>query len=308
MLTTTLSRQTKRLTERVAYTGGRVDRGLNVVRGVKIIGTVSKNGREYPMETLRRAAHLYDGAKVNIDHVRKPGEMRSYADRFGHLESVHVRSTGLFGDLHYNPHHRDAQRFLHDAEHAPHRVGLSHNIEGATSSRAGKLIVEEIRQVVSVDIVADPAMTGGLFESEVFATIDSVIDLLDDLTPAQRRKYQPQVVSLCEQATELLANGAGMNAQQLHDAGVGWDEKSLGQIWRDFAQDDDEARFFSRLKTFIKAYRLHKETMKSDDSGDMEDSPDTTEAFARRLTGCTRSLPMTEARIQSARNFVRRLT
>lgn len=54
----------------------RVDRDSGVIRGVKLIGFESKNGRTYPPSVLKGAVHLYEGAKVNIDHPeRDPGEV-----------------------------------------------------------------------------------------------------------------------------------------------------------------------------------------------------------------------------------------
>lgn len=54
-----------------------------------------------------------------------------------------------------------------DAEYAPENVGFSHNILARTTPQQdGTLLVEEITKVRSVDLVADPATTRGLFESQ----------------------------------------------------------------------------------------------------------------------------------------------
>jgi hypothetical protein len=46
-------------------------------------------------------------------------------------------------------------------------VGFSHNVEARTSRRGDRVVVEVITRVQSVDLVADPATTRGLFESAV---------------------------------------------------------------------------------------------------------------------------------------------
>ncbi len=51
-----------------------------------------------------------------------------------------------------------------DAQHAPENVGLSHNVLAHTSRQGEQLFVESIEHVQSVDLVADPATTNGLFE------------------------------------------------------------------------------------------------------------------------------------------------
>lgn len=143
----------------------RVDREKGIIHGVKLLGLESQNGRLYPIETIREAATLYKGAKVNIDHGKGKDANRSYADRMGRIgEAVEVRADGLYGDLHYNPKHALAEQLAWDAENAPENVGMSHVVEGKTSSRGGKLVVESITRVQSVDLVADPATTNGLFE------------------------------------------------------------------------------------------------------------------------------------------------
>lgn len=138
-----------------------------VIRGVKVLGLESKNGRVYPKETIARAAALYEGAKVNVDHADNPGQRRSYSNRIGQIRNLRVGQgdTGLFADFHYNPKHALAEQLAWDADNASENVGFSHNVMARVTKRDGQAIVEEITRVVSVDLVADPATTRGLFES-----------------------------------------------------------------------------------------------------------------------------------------------
>ena len=142
----------------------RVDRLRGVIHGVKILGLESRNGRTYLPATLARAAPLYEGARVNIDHSRGSLAARGYEDRIGTVRNVRARESGLFGDFHFNPKHRLAEQLLWDAEHAPENVGFSHNVTARTAREHDRVVVEEITAVQSVDLVADPATTRGLFE------------------------------------------------------------------------------------------------------------------------------------------------
>ena len=146
----------------------RVDRSAGVIRGVKILGLRSRNGREYLPEALGRASALYEGAKVNVNHPKGSAQApRDYQDRIGIVRGVEVRAgEGLFGDLHFNPKHALAEQLIWDAEHAPENVGFSHNVQARTSRRDDLLVVEEITRVQSVDLVADPATTRGLYEGQ----------------------------------------------------------------------------------------------------------------------------------------------
>jgi hypothetical protein len=143
----------------------RVDPEAGVISGVKILGLESRNGRLYRPAAVADAAALYDGVKVNVNHQKGRGA-RDYQDRLGCLRSVEISESGLFGDLHFNPHHPIARQLAWDAAHSPECVGLSHNVQARTSRQNGETIVEEILHVNSVDLVADPATTSSLFESE----------------------------------------------------------------------------------------------------------------------------------------------
>lgn len=143
-----------------------VDREAGVIRGVKILGLESRNGRSYLPQALTQACALYEGAKVNVNHPKgSPLGPREYQDRIGVLRNVAVvPDAGLFGDLHFNPCHTLAGQLEWDARHAPENVGLSHNVLARTTRQAERTVVEAITRVVSVDLVADPATTQGLFE------------------------------------------------------------------------------------------------------------------------------------------------
>lgn len=144
----------------------RVERDRGIIRGVKLLGLESRNGRRYRPIALASAAALYEGAKVNVNHPKgNPLAARDYQDRLGSVRNVSVCEDGLFGDLHFNPKHALAEQLAWDAAHAPENVGFSHNVEARTSREANQIVVEAILKVQSVDLVADPATTRGLFES-----------------------------------------------------------------------------------------------------------------------------------------------
>lgn len=144
----------------------RVDRAAGVIRSVKILGLNSRNGRRYEPEALRAAVALYDGAKVNLNHPKgSPVGPRDYQDRIGAIRDVQLRSgEGLFADFHFNPKHALAEQLAWDAEHSPGNVGFSHNVTARTTRRDGQTVIEAITRVQSVDLVADPGTTRGLFE------------------------------------------------------------------------------------------------------------------------------------------------
>ncbi|MEA1950727.1 MAG: hypothetical protein U9N87_05050 [Planctomycetota bacterium] len=179
----------------------RVDRGGGIIRGVKILGRNSRNGRRYPTQTLLRAVELYEGAKVNVNHAKGAAAgPRDYQDRIGAIRGVRVRpEEGLFADFHFNPKHALAEQLIWDAQHAPENVGFSHNVRAKTVRRGDQVEVESIDKVQSVDLVADPATTAGLFESQPEEedgndSSDADQSALDRLTVESLRIARPDLV------------------------------------------------------------------------------------------------------------------
>lgn len=183
--------QSEAVQEFVQSTGRtlRVDAGRGVLRGVKLLGLRSRNGRRYEEGALAKSIGLYEGAKVNVNHpARDPLAPRDYRDRLGVVRNVRMEAgAGLFGDLHYNPSHTLAEQLAWDAEHAPENVGLSHNVLARTRREAGEVVVEAITRVQSVDLVADPATTSGLFEQEGACGLDREAALREEVAELRER-------------------------------------------------------------------------------------------------------------------------
>ncbi len=208
-----------------------VDAGRGVIRGVKILGLSSRNGRVYRPEALVGAAGLYDGAKVHVNHAPHgdPGP-RNYQDRIGAIRNVVARhGDGLFADFHFNPKHVLAEQLLWDAEHAPENMGFSHNVQAKTSRQGDTLVVEEILAVESVDLVADPATTRGLFEAAPAAPCAAASparaestagspNALAQVTEADLRVRRPDLVSALLQPHEATIAQLREEIQQLRAA------------------------------------------------------------------------------------------
>ena len=189
-----------------------------VLRGVKILGPVSKNGRTYPKETMARALALYEGAKVNVNHP-KGHELtpRSYESRLGRLENVRLGDgdSGMFADLRYNPKHALAEQLAWDAEHSPESVGFSHNVAAKTRRQGKTSVVEEITKVQSVDLVADPATTNGLYEAaDQTSTSKESDDMADTLTLGQLKADYPQLIeSIADAAVAAFKESTDQKAR-----------------------------------------------------------------------------------------------
>jgi len=152
-----------------ALGGGRVDVERGVISGVRVLGLSSTNDRRYEPEAVRRAVPLYQGIKVFVDHPPRkdgPNASRSSNDVIGQLKNVRfVEGKGLYGDLHLLRSHPLTRRVLEAAQHMPNAYGLSHNAHGNSENRDGTDVITSIESVRSVDLVSEPATSGGLYES-----------------------------------------------------------------------------------------------------------------------------------------------
>lgn len=155
----------KRITELAAapFTGAKVDRAAGTIDGVLICGVESANGRTYPPEVFRRDFPAYEGRPVNCDHGREATVDR----RFGWFTGVYPGEDGRpRGRLNCLKSHPMFERVMEAAERNPALFGFSHVAQCETQTRDGREVIEAIRAVESIDLVADPATTNSLFESK----------------------------------------------------------------------------------------------------------------------------------------------
>ena len=222
-----------------------------VIRGVKIIGTKSRNGRTYPVEVLRAAKPLYEGTAVYMFHPsdrEKRKGSRQLDDHIGHLMNIRERGDGadkfgLFGDLHIKQSHPMAGLIL---ENLDKPIGMSHNAVCDMNDEETEVL--KIFSVNSVDLVDHPATNENLFESEELdemsieeitkaqaatdAKVDALTGKLDTVLEAIQKKPEPTRM----QALEAIKG----------DAGDGDEAPSIGNSHDAFL---DVVRGFSTIDT-----------------------------------------------------------
>lgn len=145
-----------------------IDKVKGIVHGVKINSPVSENGRYYdPQKALKPATPLYEGAKVFINHEDNgsPWSGREVQSVMGRFRGVSFHEDGHRGDFHIRPSWR---HMIDDIEHDPTLFGMSHSIDCEVENdpdAQGREVITKINKVHSVDLVATPATTKGMFES-----------------------------------------------------------------------------------------------------------------------------------------------
>jgi hypothetical protein len=281
------------LVEGIDLRGSQSDLANGVVRRVKILGNESRNGRKYSGECIQKAAKLYEGVRVNIDHKYSgagpdggPPD-RSYRDRFGSLKNVTPEGDGLFGDLHFNPKHALAEQFVWDAEHAPENVGFSHRAFGRGRQVGDTYLVEEISIVRSVDLVADPATTRGLFESYQPEHKEHVVSkTLKEILESHKTDFR------ASQLLALVEEDMGGLPVDLPAVDGGGDLPAEDQIWAAFKSavnavlDDDKMDIPASIKRISEILKSYEKLEAKPEAAKEEKKPagaDATESLQNEL-------------------------
>ncbi len=147
-----------RQTVRGLKEGAKVKDG--VLPGVHILGFRSRNGYSYAKEAVKKAAPLYEGAKVYADHR----DERSVNDVIGVIEGVQFSGEdGLWATLKLNTGHKNYESYAWMADNMPGQFGLSHSASVEREAKGGDITA--IVAVESVDLVTTPATVNGLYEA-----------------------------------------------------------------------------------------------------------------------------------------------
>lgn len=172
----------------------RVDVESCVVYGCKVVGLQSCNTGKvlglpraefgnaldlpysYGSRALETALPLYEGCAIRLNHPptiiddtgarRVRDHSRGAMDTVGELKNVRMKRDGLYGDLHLLKSHPSTPFVLEMAQRMPGKLALSHNAHGVPVLEGGRIAINRILKVVSVDLVGEqPGTTAGLFES-----------------------------------------------------------------------------------------------------------------------------------------------
>jgi hypothetical protein len=217
-----------------------------IVRGVKLLGLRSKNGRDYNTEGVRKTARkVLEGARVYVDHPEKPGQVRSYKEAFGFTDSVeYIDGKGYYGNVKFNPQHPQANQFIWDVKNNPTGLGMSINArirQSAKRGTSGLVAVEAIEECRSVDLVTRPATADGIFESEsesVMKLSDLSAEVVEELKAQIRKDLEPSKDAMeAEKARTELADLKKKLAEQEAIASAaklkGEVTESVGKILKD---------------------------------------------------------------------------
>ena len=139
------------------------------INGVVLLNTQSSNNREYTRECMMGAVKLFEGVKAYVNHPSteetKTGrrDVRNLAGKYINARFSEGKIRADFIGL----PNENGKLYLDIAKTMPDIAGNSQHAEGKFRISGGKQIVESLERVRSVDLVAEPAATAGMFESNI---------------------------------------------------------------------------------------------------------------------------------------------
>jgi hypothetical protein len=140
--------------------------GSYVIEGMAVLGPKSKNNRFYPKETRRAATKVFEGIRAYCNHTKKgeEDEPRIVQELIGVHRNVRFdeRSDMLRSDLHLSPTQLVREYIIPHAKSNPGIIGNSISASGKIKDDGTVL---EITKGRSIDLVAEPATTSGIYES-----------------------------------------------------------------------------------------------------------------------------------------------
>lgn len=191
--------------ESVESSSSSSDSGPIEIKNVKILGYKSKKGRSYTPECCEYAVQdrIYEGMAIGEDHEYPdpqdpPGMVRARAPRdlLGFLRNVrHVKGEGLFADAVFTVNDKLTQSVREAAKFNPKQYGFSphHDYQHAPNDPS---VVQRITKVYTVDLVTNPATTGGLFEGEAIVSKEKT-PAATDKTP-EKKTIKQALEGVCQ--------------------------------------------------------------------------------------------------------------
>ncbi|MCA9029386.1 MAG: hypothetical protein KDA66_01180 [Planctomycetaceae bacterium] len=207
---------TAQLTERIADWNRQlqVQSEERLVKNVALTGNMSRNGYAYDDQALSEAVPLYNGKPVFLDHAhngQRP-QLRSTRDLVGSIINPRIEEGRVRGDIRVVD--TDSGRtFLALVEANTPGVGMSHVVL-AERTTDGKR-VKRINDVLSVDVVVNPATTSTFQESTSTPELaDAPLDLTTLTEPLGTDAIEEQLAALRTERDQLLTEVNALRASQ----------------------------------------------------------------------------------------------
>jgi hypothetical protein len=224
-----------RLVEQVNFTGVQfaeaADGSPRMIKGVALLGGVARRKDSqytYPVRTMESAVNkgLYEGCRCFINH---PGVMemgagsRDLMKLAGVCRNTRVEEGKVKGDIHLLPD-ECGNKFFNIAQMMPEAASCSHIADGTLKKEGKSQFVEEIKEVLSVDLVVQGATTQNVFESKDTKPKGQEMEYSDIVLDDLRIKRPDLVKTLLEEGQKSRDDEVQKLTEETKDLKVKVDE------------------------------------------------------------------------------------
>jgi hypothetical protein len=192
-----------------------VDAETRTLRNVVLCGPTSKNGYNYPPSCFGDNQHviaLYENKPVCIDHNSENPLVRGLRDIAGFIKNVRFENGRPVGDIELESAIDCGVDLLGLAQRKRKGIGMSH-VAKCKMSR-DKRTVELVEQVVTVDVVVNPATTSTFFEQALQETSKVDLETLKAELDSTKARYAVLESDLTR-ANELIGQHKSENDKLL---------------------------------------------------------------------------------------------
>lgn len=232
-----------------------------IIRNVVLLGAESKNKRRYTEQCMKSAVGLYENCQAFVNHPTKEEErqgMRDVRGLAGKFTGVRFEGGKIRANFQGLPDDPAAKKFMAIAESMPEIAGLSQNASGKIRVEGGIQIVESIHKVHSVDLVANPATTNGLYENDNQENGESTMEYKDVTMIGLKEGRKDLVETLFEEGKASRDDEVKKLTEEKTALEAKLDEVQVAEALRDKETKIDKILAESELPTEAKTDVFHK--------------------------------------------------
>lgn len=202
------------LCESIDFKDVEVDQEKHIIRGVKLLGPISRNGYRYSKDAIKQSATIFESCPVTVRgaHDRKSRDYNAQNGqlRNGRFEDLDAENAVSRYDWHLNPKDPLTEKIIFDAVHFPQNIPLSQEVgewEEDIDEDGGRLItaLTEDRTKIGVAAVYRGGTNSSLFESHKEEAMEI----------KTKEELKARFPSLCEELAECACAVANNEVETL---------------------------------------------------------------------------------------------
>jgi len=220
---------------------GSINQDAGVIKGVSLITKGTAKGHDLvvddttlnQLETSLRSAKD-PGVKAKLNHRTGVEAI------FGHVNNIRREGEKLKGDLHLLKTHKDYDHTIELLSTMPSQIGLSVAFQGDKEVGADGRVFARCKNIVSVDLVTDPAANpDGLFEAKV----DNINLDMDDpnVDNSSIEDRLAEIEGFQSDLADAIEEAAALDELEQQEEEYGYEEDDYSEEYEDDSNEYDDA-------------------------------------------------------------------